>query len=729
MLEDCLLIEVFAGSARVTASLKQLGLKSSFGVDKLRSKNAMAGVIIADLATPQGEALLMSWLQMPQVVGIFLAPPCGSASRARQIPLKRKFGCRQRGPRPLRTDAFPNGIPNLTPTELSRISLANKLYHLSAKLVKWACDVGCIFVVENPQFSLFWATTFWTAVAHLALYSVFHSCQYGGMRKKKTMLAFNAAEFLAVSAMCPGQSSKHKHAQWGLNSTNGFATADETAYPMGLARLIAVVFTPTLLRLHILPLPDTLEQVQSCSLQALQKMRATTGQQSRASKMPPLVRTYKQRVKLKGPRSCLPNFSILQRAKEDVLLVGAPKQWLPKGSRLLSIEHVPSPSTGGEDSERTAIEAAVSSNATCSKFSSNVNAIDDNAVGDIERDQQFAGDFLQTLNLRGTEVSGTDEVQVQIWGTPWSPDEFVGMAVKAGHPAMLQSFLPTQLSACIEKGMRMSCHERIAHRANMFKFWLKRSLQLKAEETALAAKLEPGVAEVLKGKRILLWKEMLQSINYVDMGVVDEFCEGSRLTGQMERTGLWPSKVTPATVTEQELHVQAKMQRAALTYGQVVFFDDEIAGAVWEQTLAEVAKGELDGPLDLSQVPDHYPLSRRFGVKQNDKIRCVDDFSWSGINSAAQPLESPKPHTLDVIGGMMLAVMNQSPPGLQWLARSFDLKSAYRQCAVHPDARRFSYIVVGDPATSTLKAFRLRALPFGSVKSVHSFLRIAHSLW
>ena len=75
------------------------------------------------------------------------------------------------------------------------------------------------------------------------------------------MLAFNAAKFLAVSAMCPGQSSKHKHARWGLNSTNGFATADETAYPTGLAKLIAVVFTRTLLRLHILPLPDTLEQV------------------------------------------------------------------------------------------------------------------------------------------------------------------------------------------------------------------------------------------------------------------------------------------------------------------------------------------------------------------------------------------------------------------------------------------------------------------------------------
>jgi hypothetical protein len=204
-LENCLIVEIFAGSSRVTASLKQLGLRSSFGVDKVRSKNAMSTVVIADLTTPEGEELLMSWLNMPNVVGIFLAPPCGSASRARQIPLKRKFGSKRNGPRPLRTDQFPNGIPNLNPSELSRVSLANQLYHLTAKLVKWAVEFGIIFVVENPQFSLFWATTFWTEVAHLAMYSILHSCQYGGLRKKKTMLAFNADEFLPVSAMCPGQ--------------------------------------------------------------------------------------------------------------------------------------------------------------------------------------------------------------------------------------------------------------------------------------------------------------------------------------------------------------------------------------------------------------------------------------------------------------------------------------------------------------------------------------------
>ena len=107
----------------------------------------------------------------------------------------------------------------------------------------------------------------------------------------------------------------------------------------------------------------------------------------------------------------------------------------------------------------------------------------------------------------------------------------------------------------------------------------------------------------------------------------------------------------------------------------------------------------------------------------------MDDFSWSGINSAAPPLGSPKPHTLDVIAGVMSAVMGRASPSVQWLARRLIWKSAYRQCAVHPWSQQFAYIVVGDPGTLTLKALKLRALPFGSVKSVHSSLRISHSLW
>ena len=48
---------------------------------------------------------------------------------------------------------------------------------------------------------------------------------------------------------------------------------------------------------------------------------------------------------------------------------------------------------------------------------------------------------------------------------------------------------------------------------------------------------------------------------------------------------------------------------------------------------------------------------------------------------------------------------------------------------MHPRSRKYAVIVVGDPNTKTLQAFRLKALPFGSVKSVHSFLRVSHSIW
>lgn len=74
---------------------------------------------------------------------------------------------------------------------------------------------------------------------------------------------------------------------------------------------------------------------------------------------------------------------------------------------------------------------------------------------------------------------------------------------------------------------------------------------------------------------------------------------------------------------------------------------------MWQQTLDEVTKGELEGPLPLAEIPSDIPLSKRFGVEQGGKIRCVDDFSASGINATAQPLESPKPHTLDVVAGML----------------------------------------------------------------------------
>ena len=64
-----------------------------------------------------------------------------------------------------------------------------------------------------------------------------------------------------------------------------------------------------------------------------------------------------------------------------------------------------------------------------------------------------------------------------------------------------------------------------------------------------------------------------------------------------------------------------------------------------------------------------------------------------------------------------------------WACRTFDLVGAYRQRAVKPSSKKYAYIAVRQPGSLELYGFRMRALPFGSVRSVHAFLRISHSLW
>ena len=134
-LHDWLVVESFAGTGRVTACWKQFGLLSAFGTDHIRHKQAMAQIVLADLSTKAGIELLMQWLSNLNVIGIFLAPPCGSASRARAIPLKRNRPGDPMPPKPFRSNAFPNGIPRMNFLDRLKISKANKLYHLTSELV------------------------------------------------------------------------------------------------------------------------------------------------------------------------------------------------------------------------------------------------------------------------------------------------------------------------------------------------------------------------------------------------------------------------------------------------------------------------------------------------------------------------------------------------------------------------------------------------------------------
>ena len=657
----------------MTACLRQFGCNSSFGVDHVKARNVAGPVSIADLTTNHGKSLLMQWLSTKNVVGIFLRPPCGTASRARKIKLKRNTRKRKFSqflePKPLRTDKFPNGLPHLSWLDKLKVSKANKLYHLTKEVVKFCIKNDIVVCVENPQYSLFWATSFWTEIAHQLKYTVLHACQYGSKRAKKTMLAFSHGAFKALCLKCPGTSTTHVHRPCSSDE-DGFTprqTAQETAYPFALAKCIAHAFVSEFYNHGAVAPAGTLAEVTSTSAQVLQAARSQTGLQPKASRIPPVVSDFKDHVFVGGLPEQLPQLTMGQKLQQPFQLLPGMHPTatiLPKSAKLLSIHPGVDAMKGGK--------ACVST------------------------------PDMSDLVTGGCVVS-------QQWAIPWQPMEFVE-AVSAGHPLSLKSVVPEP-------------------RAEAVKHWLNRSRSLDAEEKSFKQTLNQKVAAVIKDKRVLLWKEMLEHCSYPDMDVVTEFTQGTHLTGDTCASGLWPHKFTPATIAEAELFSLSERERSSVCRNAIVSDDPMVNEAVWQQTMEEVNLGYVAGPYDLEAIPKHYPLSRRFGVKQGEKVRCVDDFTGSSVNQSVQTHESPRPHTLDMVGGMLSLCMAAHSGEDPWRGRVFDLKAAYRQCAVSPSSERFSYISVYDPSSKQVKAFQMLALPFGSVKAVHAFLRVSASLW
>ena len=313
-----------------------------------------------------------------------------------------------------------------------------------------------------------------------------------------------------------------------------------------------------------------------------------------------------------------------------------------------------------------------------------------------------------------------------------SPKEFVDAAVAVGHPIKNASVLPCVLQKAIQKSRALTPHDLAKGRLETLGMWLERASRLQADESSLHASLPPSLAHILKPKRLMLWKEMLEYYEYPDLGVFDEVVNGTTLTGVSPHVDCFEHTFKPAKVTEAELTASAPGTRSSILWSTRGSGDETIDDEVYKKTLAELESGWLEGPFDVSSLPDGAILNRRFGIKQSSgdcvKVRLIDDFSASGVNSSVQVSSMPKLHTLDVVAALSLE-LTRPPVAGPWVGKTVDLSSAYRQLGISPKSEHVSYISVYNPSAKKPEVYVMRALPFGASRSVYSFLRVSHSLW
>ena len=117
---------------------------------------------------------------------------------------------------------------------------------------------------------------------------------------------------------------------------------------------------------------------------------------------------------------------------------------------------------------------------------------------------------LRYLGFR--EVPDSMKVELVTIGIQREPWDFVRQAALVGHPRFLPYAGSPHLDALLEANLGHDWSGLEQHRFSFFKRWLARAKELDVDERNLREQLGEHIRHVLQGKRLLLFKEILEDL-------------------------------------------------------------------------------------------------------------------------------------------------------------------------------------------------------------------------
>ena len=349
--------------------------------------------------------------------------------------------------------------------------------------------------------------------------------------------------------------------------------------------------------------------------------------------------------------------------------------------------------------------------------------------------------------------------EVQQWcGVLRKPEQTIQATLGVKHPMDLQIPLPDLLFRAVATVLKLGPGAVAERRAMHCSRILNRIRELEADEKFLHESLHQHVRSVLKGKRLLIWRELMVETGYPDLEIFEEVTEGIKLVGPAHASQAFPAGMTPAQQSVGQLEAQAVWRRKT-SIGKCRSSGETAADVeLWEQSLAEAEAGWIDGPFynecEVSErvKTTEWICTRRFPSQQPTKIRLIDDGLESGLNAAYSCYNKLTLMDMDAVVALANTVLQAfasngvfrfslSTGDLTgkihggWnsdstlLGRTLDLKAAYKQLAVNPSQGFVRVMVAYDPVKSRPAFFIFNALPFGATGSVYSFNRVAKSFW
>ena len=287
------------------------------------------------------------------------------------------------------------------------------------------------------------------------------------------------------------------------------------------------------------------------------------------------------------------------------------------------------------------------------------------------------------------------------------------------------------LSKAIAANVNMSLSALIKMRATFFSHWTMRAKALASDEKKLHQSLPKHRQEILKGKRLLLMKEMLNELGYRDVSLVDDKISGFHLVGQTPDAPTLPSTFQPALLSEDDLLHECQDANLAILHSTQSTGDCELDSELWNKSQDEVKRGWLAKVDDVPDALTNGRISKRFPLRQGGKVRCIDNYSESQINDAitiTSRLTVDGPDTIAAAAAETIKALQAKGASTKLKARALDLKSAYRQLPVADPSLKFARLSIFNPTSKKAECFQQFAVPFGARASVVAFIRCARAL-
>ena len=378
-LDDLFIIEICARSARLSKVAHQCGFRTK-AVDHSTARSCGFPICVFDLTDPDDLERMVQFMEesSDSILGVWIAPSCGTCSRAREKRLVSLERAGVKTPIPLRSILQPDQLDGLAELGKIKVEKANVLYDAVYVLASLACSLNIFVGIENPTNSHYWSTTPMRKLCDEQQHHnvTFHNCAHGGDRDKSTSLWVNDNWLDSLAILCD---KRHSHKPWTTKLTGGgikFATAEEAAYPILLCERIVHCFREKALQLGAAA-PDTMAEQAESATTNTPLSRLVLGALPRGHKVKPLVAEFGDYISV---------FTDPQRLADLEKFIGT----LPKGAKAVARQVI--------------------------------------TWGDFRSTQLKDG---KDVVLNVTALFAVEKVNI---GIPSDPEQFIERAIAAGHP-------------------------------------------------------------------------------------------------------------------------------------------------------------------------------------------------------------------------------------------------------------------------------------------------------